>query len=669
MRLLARVLALLAVVLATLLAPLGLAHAGTLARADVAALFPPPLVVGERSADLPAWPVFRRDGGALVLQAHVFETIDLEPVAGYGGRPVNLLVVLDHEGRFQQVRLLSHSEPLFTSVQGTAALTGFARQYEGITLDHQVLLLSPQAERRISDTTAALHGVLTGTVSALAIDKAVLESAARVARARAGVGAGSTAAAGPDALLKDLDRPAAAVAAAAPKVAPAAAGAGAGAGASASAGATPTVRVPYVPEFVRKEIKDELRAELKADGMREGWAGSGAVPGWVRGLKVEGDLRFRLQHDAYGDDNAEAINVQETNRTRALTLLNTTQDRARMRVRARLGVNATVDEHWSAGLRLTTGSTTDPLSSNQTLGSYGNRYTAAFDRAYVRFAAGDELSAVFGRFGNPWFGTDLLWASDLSFDGMALQWSPRLWGLTRGFLTVAAMPVQEVELSSHDKWLFGAQAGLDLPGNGVLRGKVGLGYYAYRNITGVPNAAQSSLNDFTAPAFAQKGNTYFNISTDTNRPLLALASDYRIVNLTGTLLVETIGQKLLTVTGDWAKNVGFDRAEVSARVGTDVEPQTQAWALRAAFGHHEVAQLHDWQVFFGYKHVERDAVLDAFADSDLRLGGTDVKGYLVGGSYGLGRHSVLGLRWLSGEAITGAPLAIDTLQVDLSLRF
>lgn len=463
-------------------------------------------------------------------------------------------------------------------------------------------------------------------------------------------------------LLKELDAPAPAAAA---RAAPPAGGA------PAAATGGSTVRVPYVPEFVRKEIKDELRAELKADGMREGWAGSGAVPGWVRGLKVEGDMRFRLQHDLYGEDNVVGLyrNIQETNRTRSDTLLNTTEDRSRLRVRARIGVSAKLDDHWSAAVRLTTGSTSDPLSSNQTLGTYGNRFTAAFDRANVRFSVVDELSAVFGRFGNPWYGTDLVWANDLSFDGIAVQWSPRLWGITRGFLTAAVLPVQELELSGSDKWLLGLQAGLDLPGNGIVRGKVGLGWYEYRNITGQPNAPQSSLNDFTAPAFAQKGNTYFNISTDPNRPLLALAADYRIVNLTGTLLVETVGEKLLTLTGDWAKNVGFDRAEVSARVGTDVEPQTQAWGLRVAFGHHAVDKLHDWQMFFGYKHVERDAVLDAFTDSDLRLGGTDVKGYVVGGSYGLGRHSVLGLRWLSGEPITGAPLAIDTLQVDLSLRF
>lgn len=184
--------------LAGLLAGLGPAAAGTLTRAGVQALFPPPLVVGERSADLPAWPIFQRTGAGLQLQAHAFETIDLEPVAGYGGRPVNLLVVLDAAGRFQQVRLIGHAEPLFTSPAGTATLATFAQQYEGLTLDHQVVLLSPRAERRVSDTTAGLHGVLTGTVSALAIDKAVLESAARVARARAGGASASAGSDGPD---------------------------------------------------------------------------------------------------------------------------------------------------------------------------------------------------------------------------------------------------------------------------------------------------------------------------------------------------------------------------------------------------------------------------------------------------------------------------------------
>ncbi len=188
--------------LAVLLAPASPAHAGSLGRADLQALFPPPLVVGERSVDLPAWPVFRPVGGALELQAHVFETIDLEPVAGYGGKPINLLVVMDRDGSFREVRLLSHTEPMFSAPKGTAVLSQFAQQYRGLTVDHDIQVLGARAERRQTETSATLHGVLAGTVSAMAIDKAVLESAAQVAvaRARAAAGAGgATAAAGPTA--------------------------------------------------------------------------------------------------------------------------------------------------------------------------------------------------------------------------------------------------------------------------------------------------------------------------------------------------------------------------------------------------------------------------------------------------------------------------------------
>ncbi len=460
-----------------------------------------------------------------------------------------------------------------------------------------------------------------------------------------------------DVLLREIDAPAAP--SAARQVA-----------AGTAPAATP-IRVPFIPEFVRKELKDELRAEIAAQGQREGWAGSGAVPNWVRGMQIDGDLRMRFQSDTFGDDNAPAINVTETNRTRSLSLLNTSENRQRLRVRARLGVTFTADEQWSAGLRLTTGNTTDPLSSNQTLGNFNNRYTTAFDRAYVRFTTGEQFNVVAGRFGNPWFGTDLMWANDLSFDGVAVQWAPRLWGNTRGFLTAAAVPIQEVELSSRDKWLFGVQAGLDFPGSGVVRSKIGLAYYEYRNILGKANVAglNSSLNDFTAPAFAQKGNTLFNISVDPARPLLALASEYSIVNLTGTVAIEIPGRKQLTLTGDYVRNVGFDAASVSARTGENVSGEIDGYAFRVAFGDSSVNKRHDWQAFFGYKRVERDAVLDAFTDSDLRLGGTDTKGFVLGGSYGLGRNAVTTLRWLSGDSISGAPLSVDTLHLDMALRF
>ncbi|MFO1220656.1 MAG: 4Fe-4S binding protein [Burkholderiaceae bacterium] len=166
-------------------------QAGTLTKPQVEALFPPPLLVGEKDADLPVWPVYRRSGSGPVLQHQVFETIDLEPAPGYSGKPINLLVVLDADGQFTAARLVSHFEPIFRSEAGTAVLNEFAAQYQGLTVNHNVQVLTAKAQRNVGAHSAILHGIVAGTVTALAIDRSLLESAAQVAQAQAARAAGA----------------------------------------------------------------------------------------------------------------------------------------------------------------------------------------------------------------------------------------------------------------------------------------------------------------------------------------------------------------------------------------------------------------------------------------------------------------------------------------------
>lgn len=450
-------------------------------------------------------------------------------------------------------------------------------------------------------------------------------------------------------------------------------GAAAGVGAAAVTSAKPapaTVRVPYIPEFVRKELKEEIRLELAAQAFREGWSGPGAVPGWVRSLEWDGDVRFGAQFIRYQGDNAAQISVSDTNRSRALSLLNTSEDRARLRARTRFGLTAKIDENWSAGVRLSTGNATDPVSANQTLGTYGNRYSVLLDRAYIRWQYRKEFNVVAGRFANPWFGTDLQWDSDLNFDGVALQWTPKLRTNIRGFATLAALPVQEVELSSADKWLFGGQVGATLASSPrSIGGRVGLGYFHYSKLLGRVSPPGSTINEFSAPTFAQKGNTYYNISSDPARPLLGLAAEYQLVNLTAQIDLPSIAGKRVVVTGDYVHNLGFNRREVSSRAGANVDAQVDAYHLQVAFGSVDVKALHEWQVSAAYKRIERDALLDAFNDSNFRLGGTDSRGIFLGGKYGVAKNTFLNLRYFSGDSISGPPLSIDVLNVDLTLKF
>jgi hypothetical protein len=465
-----------------------------------------------------------------------------------------------------------------------------------------------------------------------------------------------------DALIREANRPA-------PKPSPAAPATAGTEGADANAVPPGTVRVPYVPQFVRDEIKEEVKKDLTAQAEREGWAAPNSVPDWVRSMKWEGDLRVRVETDSFADGNAPAINVLATNSARALTLLNTSQTVDRERVRARVGFTDELDDTVTAGMRLATGSASDPLSENQTLGAYETRYQIALDRAYVKYQPVSWFSTTAGRFENPLVGTDLVWSPDLSFDGIVLKAATKLDADTRVFVTEMASPVQEIDLGFHNKYLFSTQAGVEQQWGSSTKGSLALGYFRYSGIEGVVSPTGSAIYEYTAPEFAQKGNTYYNISSDPTRPLLGLASAYHELDLTGTLDTVAYGPYHVIFTADYVKNLGFNESAVSERVGTDVQPKTTGYLLRIAYGMPEIHVKNDWQVFATYKHLERDAVLDAFTDSDFHLGGTDAKGYVVGLSYGIAHNTWITARYFSTDSISGPPLSIDTVQFDLNAKF
>lgn len=144
-------------------------------------------MVGEKLTALPVWPVFHRSQISRVrneLYAYAFETVDIEPVAGYGGKPINILVVMTPAGKFLDVRLIKQHEPIFQSPAANALLAGFAEQYKDLTVQHSIQVLTPKAQRVFDDQKATLHGVTAGTVSAMAMDRTIMEAAAQVAYAK-----------------------------------------------------------------------------------------------------------------------------------------------------------------------------------------------------------------------------------------------------------------------------------------------------------------------------------------------------------------------------------------------------------------------------------------------------------------------------------------------------
>ena len=164
------------------------ARAGTLARRELAARFPAPLVVGERAADVPAWPLFKQNGTATELVGYAFESIDLAPVPGFAGVPVNLLVTIDPQGRFLAVELLSQHEPVFLEGLGEGPLRQFVGQYKGLSLGQGIVIDGARA--RTDDRLAHLDGVSKATASVRIVNQSILAAALKVARAQLGFAPG-----------------------------------------------------------------------------------------------------------------------------------------------------------------------------------------------------------------------------------------------------------------------------------------------------------------------------------------------------------------------------------------------------------------------------------------------------------------------------------------------
>lgn len=462
---------------------------------------------------------------------------------------------------------------------------------------------------------------------------------------------------------------------------------------AAEAGA---VRVPYVPEIVKQEIREQVKEELRVEVSEEvqraaredGWGVPAALPEWVRQLTWYGDARIRGEGTYFSSDNFphyyldyQAINEAGGTGPAGLDqYMNVSEDRQRLRLRLRLGVEAEVGNGWSMGARLSSGSLDDPISPNQTLGTGGARHVVGLDLAYVGWrSSGTDPRQRFaisgGRIGNPWFtATDLVYDHDLTFDGVAMNWrlgraSPGSAGAAL-FAIAGAFPLEEVELAK-DKWLLGGQLGLDWGFAGGSRLRAAVGFHDFHGVHGVRNALDSHLLDYTAPRFLGRGNTVFDIRSD-NDPgtqLYALVGDYRLA--TGSLIYDiAAGDRYeVSLAADYVQNVGFHADEVLRRSGLVVPERKQGYQAELSFGHATADTAGAWRFAVGYRYVQGDAVMDAYTDSDFHLGGTDAKGYTLDLQYSLTPRVLGRIRYLSASEIDGPPLGIDLLQVDVSTRF
>ena len=164
--------------MAALALPLG-AAGETLEREDLASLVMPPLSVGEPVNDKGVWSLLN-SGGAEI--GYVFETKPLAPLPGFSGALINVLVMLDLDGRFLDLQLIEHNEPIFVSGLGEAPFHEFFEQYRGHSISSTLVVGVPYGQADSASSLVYLDGVTKATASVRIAHESVLAATLAVVR-------------------------------------------------------------------------------------------------------------------------------------------------------------------------------------------------------------------------------------------------------------------------------------------------------------------------------------------------------------------------------------------------------------------------------------------------------------------------------------------------------
>jgi len=343
---------------------------------------------------------------------------------------------------------------------------------------------------------------------------------------------------------------------------------------------------------------------------------------WIENVKFSGDFRYR--HESIDDDTG-------------------TTQRDRNRIRARLRMDAKVNDEWDVVMRLAGGSSDSPTSTNQTLGdSASDSFSSKeiwLDWAYADYhpESVSGLNVLLGKMGNPFYvvgKNQVIFDSDLSPEGGSATYA---WNLDESTTAKAAGGAYWVRERSTDAdtSIFGIQGLLEhklFNDNHILGG---VSYYDFGNIKG------NSLSGISAKGNTTSGGLYVN--------------DYDIL--------EGFGEYGFKIDGVPAALFGTYINNTAARTSHD-----KAWLIGAKYN--KSREPGTWEVSYNYRDVEKDAVVGGLNDSDFIGGGTDGKGHVLGFKYQVAKNLQAVLHYFMNEKnASGTEDDYKLIQADLVFKF
>lgn len=294
----------------------------------------------------------------------------------------------------------------------------------------------------------------------------------------------------------------------------------------------------------------------------------------------------------------------------------------RQRVRLRVGIAGQANDFVDYGIRVATGGAS-ATSANQNIDG-ATKKEVRLDQYYVKIHPDlfKGANLFLGKMPQPWAGrTGLVWDGDLNPEGVAVTWAKQFEGVK---LSANGGSFVITERKGDDVQLWAGQLVADTK---VGDAKVQLG-----------------LSDFYFNK-ADVGGLAVNNNTANG--------DFHLVEGFGSVGFK-IGELPVAVKGQYVVN-------------TEAADSNQDTAYLVGFTVGKAKDKGSWELSYDWRDVQRDAVVDAFNDSDFANGQTGHHGHALGAKYQVAKNMQAGAAYLM--AVNDAGDDVNTLQLDLNFKF
>jgi hypothetical protein len=402
--------------------------------------------------------------------------------------------------------------------------------------------------------------------------------------------------------------------------------------ASTSVVATSTNNVPSSttsqPQALAEEQQKKLDALTKAFGS----------------LTFSGDIRFR--YDGQFDQGFDAKVGSP--------------DRNRIRARGRFQLLGQINKNIDWGVRLATGSFTNPSSTNQTATDFFNRKPVGFDRYFIRYDSKPEkglgVSLTAGKFDYTFKRTELTFDNDIQPEGASETVYYKGDGLLKDARLIAfQLPFNEVS-GGKDSALFGGQAQAT-----VGKGKLAFtGALTYLNFNQVDAIAKATGKPNTQVGGGLELSTTNRVRRDAMGNIIGFVTNYNILDVIGEVRYTKFEHFPITLTLDYARNMS-DKL--------DLLRERNAYWVEFKVG--QTKEKGDVEFTYTFDRVQQDAVLSVFSFDDFLA--TNSRNNRVTGAYTLNKNVYFQFIGLFSQRFNVAK-GVDNrtakrFQLDINYRF